>query len=158
MIQEIKIRIYDVQEVEQRLLQNGAKIIDQTYFIDTYFHQPKGKVLKIVEKKSGEFINIFQTVDGKFEVVKDEKIENVEKLKKELAVQHDIKRTMEGSRKFFQFKNHQIIFNLIDDVGNFIIVTGENPSKEFVEKELGIKNPEYITVSFDELKQEPFSL
>ena len=129
MIQEIKVRIYNVQEVEQRLLQNGAKITDQTYFIDTYFHQPKGKVLKIVEKKSGAFMNIFQAVDGKFQVVKDEQINNLEKLKKELVVQYGIKRIMKGNRKFFQFQNYQIILNLIDDVGSFIIVTGENPSK-----------------------------
>ncbi|OGI95454.1 hypothetical protein A2917_02755 [Candidatus Nomurabacteria bacterium RIFCSPLOWO2_01_FULL_42_17] len=151
MIQEIKARIYNVQEVEQRLLKNGAKITDQTYFIDTYFHQPEGKVLKIVEKKKGAFINIFQAAHGKFQVVKDERIDNIEKLKKELVAQYGIKRIMKGSRKFFQFQNYQIIFNLIDDVGNFIIVTGENPSKEFVEKELGIEKPEYITVSFDEM-------
>lgn len=152
MIQEIKARIYNVQKVERRLLQNGAKIIDQTYFIDTYFHQPKGKVLKIVEKKKGAFINTFQAVDGKFKVVKDKQIDNVEELKKELNTQYGIKRIMTGSRKFFQFQNYQIIFNLIDDVGNFIIVTGENPSKEFVEKELDIEKPEYITVSFDEMR------
>lgn len=151
MIQEIKARIYNVQEVEQRLLQNGAKIIDETYFIDTYFHQPKGKVLKIVEKDKESFLNIFQAVDGKFEVVKDERIDNLEKLKKELTAQYGVKRIMTGSRKFFQLQNYKIILNLIDDVGNFIIVTGENPSKEFVEKELGIERPEYITVSFDEI-------
>jgi len=152
MNQEIKVQIYNVQEIERRLLQDGAQIIDQTYFIDTYFRQPKGKVLKIVEKKRGAFINIFQAVDGKFEVIKDEPIDNIEKLKKELIIQYGIKRIMKGSRKFFQFKNYQIIFNLIDNVGNFIIVTGESPSKEFVEKELGIEKPEYITVSFDEVR------
>ncbi len=151
MIQEIKAKVYDVQEIERRLMQNGAKVIDQTYFIDTYFHQPKGGVLKIVEKKKGAFINIFQAIDGKFEVVKDEQIDNLEELKRKLVAQYGIKRIMKGSRKFFQLRNYQIIFNLIDDVGNFIIVTGENPSKEFVEKDLGIKKPEYITVSFDEV-------
>ena len=151
MIQEIKARIHNVQEVEQKLLQNGAKVTDQTYFIDTYFHQPKGKVLKIVEKNKGTFLNIFQGVDGKFEVVKDEQIDNTEKLKTNLTAQYGIKRTMKGSRKFFQFKNYQIILNLIDNVGNFIIVTGENPTKEFVENELDIEKPEYITVSFEEV-------
>lgn len=151
MIQELKVRIHNVQAIEQKLLQNGAKMIDQTYFIDTYFRQPKGKVLKIVEKKRGAFINIFQAVDGKFKVIKDEQIDNIEKLKKELIIQYGIKRIMRGSRKFFKFQNYQIIFNLIDDVGNFVIVTGEDPSKEFVEKELGIEKPEYITVSFDEV-------
>jgi len=43
-----------------------------------------------------------------------------------------------------------IILNSFDDIGDFIIVTGEKPSKEFIEKELGIKNPEYVTIPFSD--------
>src|SRR5437667_10200612 len=140
MVQELKMRIHSSQALEKKLLQNGAKLIDQTFFVDTYFNQPSGKVLKIVEKNKGAFVNIFHAVNDKFDVVKDEQINNPEALKKQYTSQHGIKRIMKGKRKFFQFQNYQITFNLIDDVGDFLIVTGENPNTEFVENELGIKN------------------
>lgn len=146
------MRIYNSQALEKRILQNGAKLTDQTSFVDTYFNQPSGNVLKIVEKNKGAFLNTFQAADGRFNVVKDERVNNPGKLKKQYASQYGIKRIMKGKRKFFEFKYYLLTFNLIDNVGDFLIVTGENPSTEFVKNELFIKNPEYITVSFDEVK------
>lgn len=151
MSEELKVHIHNHIDIEKSLLRKGAKLIDETYFIDTYFKQPEGKVLKIVEKASGSFINIFQAVNGKFAVVKDEQIDNAEKMKAEFTSQYGIKRILKGKRKFYKLQDYKITFNLIDDIGEFLILTGENPTKSFVEKELQIENPEYITVSFDEL-------
>jgi len=153
MPQELKLRIENKEDLERQLLRNGATLTGETDFIDIYFNQPPGKVLKIVEKNTGSFLNVFQAVKGKFEVVKDESVPYPEKVKQEFTSQYGIKRILKGKRKFFQFRGYTIILNLIDNVGDFLIVTGENPSKDFVKKELGIKNPEYITVSFDEIEQ-----
>lgn len=152
MTEELKIRIYDSKSMEKKLLEVGARFVDETDFVDTYFNQPEGKVLKVVKKNTGYFLNIFHAVKGKFEVVKDQQIKNPEKKKMELLSQYGIKCVLKGKRKFFQLQNYKITFNLIDNVGKFLIITGENPSKSFVEKELGIEKPEYINVSFDALK------
>lgn len=151
MSQELKVCIHHVQILEKKLQRIGATLTDETYFIDTYFCQEPGRVLKIVEKKSGFFLNIFQAIDGKFKVIKDESITNPHQLKSQFSSQFGIRRILKGKRKFFQFQGYTIILNLIENVGDFLIITGENPSKDFVEKKLDIKNPEYITVSFDEI-------
>ena len=110
MVQELKIRIHNNQSIEEQLLKNGAKFINQTYFVDTYFNQPSGKVLKIVEKNKGASINIFHAINGKFNVIKDEQIENLEELKKQYTSEHGIKRIMKGTRKFFQFTDKESAF------------------------------------------------
>ena len=151
MSEELKLRIHNHEIIEKSLIAKGAELTDETSFLDTYFKQPQGHVHKIVEKKQGAFVNIFQAVNGKFEVVKDEAVQNAKEIKKVLTLKYGVKRIMKGSRKFYSFKNFKIIFNLIDDVGEFLILAGENPTKEFVKNDLEIENPEYITVSFDEL-------
>jgi len=152
MSEELKLRIHNHELIEKKLIEKGAKQTEETTFVDTYFNQPLGHVYKIVEKNTGAFINIFQAVNGKFEVVKDESIKNVKEVKKELTSKYGIKRILKGTRTFFTYKNFTIIFNLIDDVGEFLILVGENPSTDVIEKELQIENPKYITVSFDEVK------
>lgn len=152
MLQELKLRIRDRKAIEELLLQKGATFSDETFFVDTYFNQPPGKVLKLTQKKNGTFVTIFQENHGKFDLVKDELASNVEELKKQYTEEYGIKRIMKGIRRYFQFGNYALTLNLIENVGDFLIVTGENPTKEFVENELGIKHPEYITVSFDQIK------
>jgi hypothetical protein len=46
-----------------------------------------------------------------------------------------------------------ININLIEDVGEFLIVEGEGLSPDLISKKLKMKNPEIVAVSFDELKQ-----
>ncbi len=152
MSEELKVHISNYKIIERKLLEKGCKFLEETKFIDTYYKQPKGVVLKIVEKNKGDFLNFFQAANGKFEVVKDESINNAKELKKELTSQYGVKRVLKGKRKFFQFKEYKIIFNLIENVGEFLILVGENPSKSFIENELEIKNPKYISVSFDEVE------
>ncbi len=152
MLKELKLRIHHHKHIEKNLIDKGAKFTHEASFVDTYFNQPPGRVYKIVEKDNEAFINIFQAVNGKFEVVKDESIKNVKEVKKELTSKYGIKRILKGTRTFFTYKNFTIIFNLIDDVGEFLILVGENPSTDVIEKELQIENPKYITVSFDEIK------
>jgi len=44
-----------------------------------------------------------------------------------------------------------ININLIEGVGDFLIVEGENLSSKLVAEKLRIKNPEFVTESFDNL-------
>ncbi len=53
----------------------------------------------------------------------------------------------------FDFGDYNVNINLIEDIGEFLIIEGENLTKDIITKRLKIKNPEFITLSFDELKK-----
>ena len=135
-----------------QLVRLGAQLVEQTSFIDTYFVQPKGKVLKITEKDTGTFVNIFQAVDGRFDVVKEEQVANPDPLMAEYGSKFGIKKVLKGRRKFYRIGDYLVTFNLIEGVGDFLILTGDNPTKDYIENVLKIEKPEYITVSFDEVE------
>lgn len=151
MPQELKIRLEKPDEVLTRLETLGAVPEGETEFTDTYFNQPPHEVLKITESDGGISLVALHAEDGKFRITKKEAIEDLEKIKNELSSKYGVKRILKGRRQYFSFIDFKITFNFIDGLGNFLILTGNNPNKEFIEDTLGIKDPEYITVSFDNL-------
>ncbi len=153
MAEELKIRIQNYKKVEEGLIKLGAKFSEEIDVIDTYFKQPAGEVLKITEDNKGNFLVNLKLKNGKFEIIKYEKIDNIEKLKKELINKFGIKCVLKKKRRFFNFENYIININLIENIGEFLVVEGKNLTPEIITKKLKIKNPEFITVSFDELKQ-----
>ena len=153
MAEELKIRIQNYKKVEEGLIKLGAKFSEEINVVDTYFKQSIGKVLKITEDNRGKFLVNLKSKNGKFEIVKYEKIDNIEKLKKELKDKFGIKCILKKKRRFFDFENYIININLIENIGEFLIVEGKNLTPEIITKKLKMKNPEFITVSFDKLKQ-----
>ncbi len=153
MAEELKIRIQNYKKVEENLIKLGAKFSKEINVVDTYFKQPVGEVLKITEDDKGNFLVNLKSKDGKFEIVKYEPIDDVDKIKYELTKKFGIKCVLKKKRRFFDFENYKININLIEGVGEFLIVEGENLTPEIITEKLKIKNPEFITVSFDELKQ-----
>jgi adenylate cyclase class IV len=153
MVEELKIRIKDYKKIEEHLKKLGAKFTEEINIVDTYFKQPTGEVLKITEDDRGNFLVNLKSENGKFQIVKYEKIDNVEKLKKELMEKFGVKCILKKKRRFFDFEKYMININLIEDVGEFLIVEGENLSSEIITEKLKIKSPEFITVSFDELRK-----
>jgi len=153
MTEELKVRIHDYKKIEEKLKQLGAKFSEEINVVDTYFNPPKGEVLKITEDDKGDFLVNLKSKDGKFEIVKYEKIDNVEKIKKELSDKFGVKCILKKKRRFWYLEDFMININLIEDVGEFLIVECENPTPKIITDKLGIKNPEFITVSFDELKK-----
>lgn len=153
MTEELKIRIHDYKKVEEKLKKLGAKFTKEISVVDTYFKQPTDKVLKITEDERRNFLVNIKSKNGKFEIVKYEKIDNAEQLKRELTHEFGIKCILKKKRRFFDFENYIININLIEDVGEFLIVEGENLFPEIITEKLKIKNPELITVSFAELKK-----
>jgi adenylate cyclase class IV/diadenosine tetraphosphate (Ap4A) HIT family hydrolase len=152
MAEELKIRIHDYKKVEENLKKLGAKFTEEISVVDTYFKQPSGEVLKITEDDKGNFLVNLKLKEGKFQILKYEKIDDVNKLKKELTRKFGIKCVLKKKRRFFDFEKYMININLIENVGEFLIVEGENLTKDIITEKLGIRNPEFITVSFDELK------
>ncbi len=153
MTQELKIRINNLATVESKLKELGAIFVKEEPFIDTYFNQPPGSILKIVTVEHFSNLIKLESQDGKFRVISKTFIEDVETEKTQLSKEFGIKSVLQGKRIYFELEDLKITISLIDEVGQFIILTGENPSEDFVTEKLGIKNPEYIRVSFDELKK-----
>lgn len=109
--------------------------------------------MKITEDETGDFLVNLKTRDGKFEIVKYEKLENVNETKAKLQHQFGVKCTLKKKRRFFNFQQYVMNVNIIEGLGEFLIVEGERVTPE-VFYELGIQDPGFITVSFDELKDQ----
>ena len=150
-MQELKVRIQDAKVVEGVLKELGATFERETDFTDTYFNQSPGEVLKTTEGNEGISLMALRAEDGRFKITKKEAIVDLEKTKNELSLKYGVKRILKGRRRYFSLPNFKVTLNFIENLGDFLILTGDNPIKEFIEGELGIKNPEYITVSFDNL-------
>ncbi len=150
-MQELKIKITTSQEIEEKLNNVGATFVGEEIFTDTYFNQPQGEVLKLANINEGYFLIALKAVDGKFDMIKNQAIENADPVKIELANEYGIKCILSGKRRIFQLESYKIILNHIDNVGEFLILTGINPTPDFIINKIGVQNPEYINVAFDEL-------
>lgn len=152
MSQELKIYITDPLAIETKLQSLGATLSEETNFTDTYFNQPEGEVFKICDTDIGYFlIQLKRNSEGKFEMVKNNQIDHADQVVAEMTKEYGIKCVLTGKRKIFMLDDKRFIINLINERGNFLVISGENPTQDIVTTQLGITNPEYITVSFDNL-------
>ena len=156
MAQELKVRITNYIKIEEKLIILGCRFLEELNVTDTYFSQPEGKVLKLTEDETGSFLVELQAKDGKFSILKNEKLENAEKTKNEMGKKFGIKCVLKKKRRFFEgekFGLGNFNTNLIEGLGEFLILEGEQPDARIVTEILGIREPEYITMSFDRLKE-----
>ena len=153
MVQELKIRITNIPKVESKLKQLGATFVQEKTFIDTYTNQPAGQVLKIADEDGNYFIYEYRKNDGKFDEVNKETVSDYEKTKKQLIEKYGLKGVLQGKRRIYAFQGYKFVLNHIDEVGDFLIITGENPTADIVTS-LGKTPLEYIRVSFDELTKQ----
>ena len=154
MLEELKIRIHNHKEVEKHLLGLGGIFIEEISAIDTYFKQPRGNVLKVTEDNRGNFLVSLKSVNGKFQIDKQEPIVDLDEVKSDLSDKFGIKCVLKKSRRFFKFGKYSININLIEEVGEFLLVEGKRLTSEVITEKLKIQNPEFIAVSFDELRME----
>lgn len=153
MAQELKVKINNSDTIEERIKKLGATFLESYSFIDTYSKQPFGEVLKVSESNNKYAIIGFKEIDGKFQEVINKPLSQDEFLHKkaELIEKYGLKRILQGKRKIYRLDKFRITFNIIEDVGEFLILTGENPTEKFITDDLKINDPQYIRVSFDEL-------
>jgi adenylate cyclase class IV len=146
---ELKIQIDDVEAVEKRLQELGAKFTGGSIHQYTYFNQPEGNVLKVTQTDTDNFLSQLELQNNMFSIVPEKSInhEKIEELKKKYGV----KKHLTNIRRFYDYKDNLISVNLIDDVGQFLIIESENPSLELAKKIAGTDNPKIITASFDNL-------
>ncbi|NOX71169.1 MAG: NUDIX domain-containing protein [Candidatus Micrarchaeota archaeon] len=152
MLHELKIRIKDRKDAEERLLLAGARFTRELNVTDTYFNQQDGRILKVTEDETGSYLVKLAASEGRFVIRKYERMQNPGEKKVELAEEFGIKCIIRKKRRFFELNNTVFNLNLIEDVGVFLIAEAENPRRDIFRNVLGLKNPEFVTVSFDELK------
>ena len=151
MSEEIKIRIQNHKQIEQHLLALGFTFDKELNATDTYFLQPPRKVLKITEDERGIFLVKIVKKKGTFVIEEYSLLKNVRIEKENLEKTFGIKCILKKKRRFFLFNNLSININLIENLGEFLIIQGNNLNKDEIMKRLNILNPKFITVSFDEL-------
>ncbi|MBI2798070.1 hypothetical protein HYX70_02080 [Candidatus Saccharibacteria bacterium] len=151
MQKELKIRVNDPHKIEAKLKSLGCPLSKERTSTYTYFNQPDDRILKISENERGSFLIVMEKVHGKFVIKSKDVIQDLEQTLANLDEKFGLKRIIINRRKFFKHPQMKISLNNIKVVGNFLILKGKNPKIEFVTKELGIKNPEIVTSSFDNL-------
>ena len=149
---ELKIKLNDPQAIESKIQSLGGFFTGETEFTDTYFNQPGDDVFKVSDTKDGyKLIQLHKTPEGKFEFTKNNTIENANEVIAEMTGEYGVKCVLTGRRKIFSLDNFTVTINHINERGDFLIVTGENPTEDFIVNKLGIQNPEYVKEAFDQL-------
>lgn len=148
MNEELKTRIKDAESAKEKLKELGGKFDRELHVKDTYFKTPSDEVLKITEDDSGSYLVELHKREGKFQIVRYEEIENAGEIKGNLREKYGIKCVLNKKRVFYEFDDFKVNLNLIEGVGDFLVVECENPTEEIIEETLGFENPEYITVPY----------
>lgn len=154
MKKELKIYINDYKTIEEKLGKLGAKFIIELNVIDTYFKQPEGLVLKISQDERGSFSVKLKANKGGFGIISNDSIKDLKKTFKVFESKYGISCVLKKKKRVWQFENYKISINLFNDIGQFLIVEGEQVITEIITDKLGIKNPKYLTISFDKLKEQ----
>jgi adenylate cyclase class IV len=131
-MQELKIRLPNSQEIEEKLKVLGTEFVAETHFVDTYFKQIPGHVLKLGTNNHGSQLIQLELANGKFKVISKQNIADAESQKKELSDKYGIKTVLQGKRRLYKLGDLELLLNFIDEVGQFLILTGENPTEEFI--------------------------
>lgn len=151
--QELKIRIESYEDAREKLERSGANLTKELTVRDTYFKQPGNKVLKITEDNTGDYLVELEPEDGGFQIRRYEEINDAESRKQELESEYGIYCILEKQRIFYELGSYTFNFNLIDEVGDFLVVEGEDISEEIFEQ-IGFENPEFVRVPFSQLKKD----
>ncbi len=152
MKKELKVKIHDYKSVEDRLKRLGGQFKGEIRVKDTYFNQLDGKVLKITEDDKGDFLVELHGKDGGFIIKKYEKINNSEELKEQLGKRYGVDSVLKKRRRFWKVHSLDFNINIIEGLGDFLILEDENPKKEIITDLIRLKDPEYVEVPFNNLK------
>lgn len=150
-MRELKIKIESHKEIENTIKELGGKFLKEVKVTDFYLKQPKSKVLKVSEEDNMPFLVKLKSVNGQFEILEHKEIN--EDRKKELIDKHGIDTVLKKRMRLFKLKDYKVNINLIENVGEFLILEGETPKKEFITDKLNITNPEFIEVPFSNLSR-----
>lgn len=151
MTRELKIKLDDQEKIVSQLSTLGAQYAGQSTSVHTYFNQPDGLVLKLVEMDGKMTLDRLKREGEQFVFVDVTAVSDKAKMLQELTDQYGLKRKLIMHAKSYGLKNYDVSLYSIDNVGHFLILTGDNPTTDVLYKWFGIDSPEIITVSFDNL-------
>lgn len=151
MKQEVKVRLDDAEAMEAHLKGMGAVFVQEVHSIDTYFNQPEGELLKTVEDERGNFLVHMQVVDGKFHIKEHQEVSDAKEQQQELEREHGFKKQMRKTRRIYELGGWEIVIDLAEGVGEFMIVVGEDLSREAVAERLQLEDPEFIATPLADL-------
>ncbi len=150
-MKELKIKVGgNTQDWLEKLARLGPLVKD-IEVEDIYFNTGSLDVLKISRKKEGDFLVQFRHESGNFVVQPSQRVEKFEQKLKELTQKYGIKKTLKRHQAVFNLDKGTIEINVIDGLGNFLVLVQDNPHIEWFDENLNIKDPEQITVPFSDL-------
>lgn len=103
------------------------------------------------KKGDKTFKTIIEPEGDRFVIQSSDELSDPEAVASQLATQYGVKRQLINHRSFYAYGDDELSINAVAGVGTFLIVEGDDPRLEFVTDTLGIKNPEIIKDSFDNL-------
>lgn len=151
-MEERKIKVDNLEDTEKKIQEIGARFIQTTESVDTYYKQPKGHVLKIVEDDLGNFLVQMHEKEGKFLITRHEKVEKAKELKNALKDTYGRQNIIDKQHRLYEWNNYKLKINSIENVGDFLIVQGETVP-ETIFQEINIEG-EPITIPFSELTKD----
>lgn len=151
MAKELKIWLDDEALVTAHLKDLGGQYAGESTSIHTYFNQPDGQVLKLVEA-GGQATQDRLKKDGEqFVLVTKTPVDNKNQVLGELTGKYGVKRKLVMHAKSYVLEDYDVSLYDIEAVGQFLILTGDDPTVEMLHQWFGIDNPRIVTKSFDNL-------
>lgn len=153
MAREVKIRIDDRRLIEVTLDALGAERGQHLHVTNVYFKQPPGEVLKMSQDETGDFLVQLRAGDGGFELIANEPIADVQATWSDLAKRFGERSRLSKEEISYAIpgKDYSVIVTMIPNVGDFLIIQGEDPTADIALRDFGIVDPVVIDVPFDEL-------
>ncbi len=151
MKKELKIRITDRLTVKRQLDHLGAVARGSQQSVHSYFNQPDGKILKLVEANGRVELHRLHMENDLFvldsiEVVPD----NIVQMK-DLTSTYGMSKQLHMTNEGYDYHGYSIDYYDISGVGMFLLLSGEQPSPQLLHDWFGITQPDIVRVSFDKL-------
>lgn len=151
MLRELKAYVPDLAALEHRLADWGAVLEAEIAVTDVYFRQPPGQVLKLVDDSTGRYCTRLQAREGGFEIVEHRAIAQFPQLYEQLLQAYGLHRILKKQRRLYRLPTYQVDLNLIETLGNFVILLGNEPTEAEMERLLQPDIPQYVRVPFCDL-------
>ena len=150
-MQQLKIRIFQPWELQNRLKLLGAAFLGAWDEKDIYYLQPAGSFLKIKRKKGCAFLEkLRKGRDGTFR--KEVKLlRKPEKNERELAEKYGISRIDEKRARAYSIRGIEFRIQAIPELGHFLIMEGSPETAREMLRKLGIEKPEFVSLAFSEM-------
>lgn len=149
---ELKIRHNDLASVEEILQRRQATLRNTSNSIHHYIdNQPDGTVLKLVREGDTAQKIGYKKHDGCFVISFRDVVSDYDNELSLLQSRFGVRKVLSMQSKTYQIGEYSLGLYHIDDIGNFVILEGDNPTLELLAKFTDIRKPEIITVPFDRL-------